>query len=541
MIGRHIFPLTIEYYIDDIEVRSLRSRHKFNSVFDELVNAEKTCIHSDGSMTAIIFPEKDGNESDAKNGNSPKNVPLKVISYQKKENILVSMELKDIKDEPIGTRYTDYSLFSPVDFFYRGLRVSNVKESKQMLYPCWDIKAYAFFGEAEEYVEINRNHLLVNKVKEVYKRVAESADKALGKLWEDIFDNKLHGTPLMSLKQDAKNALAFSYLFQFITEKSKPFSGSMFGFSGFSKLKEALGRITGKIAGLAYDGENRLVTDNILLEDIFEDGLESCWFINKNSYRSQEAVIYECFRTNIPDVITMDIFTDYLKWRGLNTFIEKFIAFKGLGFKDPYFNKDYPYFTLAYKILLNSKAMPVTMLTDKLKEFWFHRIYDYCYIERHRGHTTEELGRLLIFPVLLKYEFLCVNNLPEGFCPPLMDCFGQYIIAPFSCYDIIQWLECGSQNTENAKKNRQSLVNNIKNKISRAAEAQMKINPDLIYRDTPQGQLAHYIYEQRHAEDDSLTLEYIGKLLCNLVDDFFSVMTGFEDTNANTKRGGVHE
>jgi len=212
-----------------------------------------------------------------------------------------------------------------MDFYYKGLRVATVKDNRQLNYPCWNVKAYGFFGNAEDYVSEDRNRLIQSKANDVHQLILNSSDKALAVFWKSVYadNDKKYIVLREALTKEQKNALAISYIYQKITEKLKPAPNNSNYYSCNTVIEQLFNNVTCRVAAI-HNQYGNLEEVTTQLNTIF-NGECSFWLLHKNMF-VDNAISYST-NDEVAEIIVKDVFSDYLLARGLSPKVSKYAHF----------------------------------------------------------------------------------------------------------------------------------------------------------------------------------------------------------------------
>jgi len=426
MLGQDILPLEIRFFVNDIEVKKYTSDNsdKLNipSVFKDLVSSPDGSIALAEDRVIMIYHEKG----------------LSLISYDRDNQMLLKMKLHSIPErEKVDERSERKSALRPIDFYYRGMRILGVGQHKEMLYPCWDIKAYAFFGKAEEVVTISRNYLVADKKEEIYGKVARCADEALDLLFKYMANNEcaklVKGVPPIELT----NALALSLLYHEAAHayrKNVPF----IDFDNLRKHFIDKSDFTVPVIECLY-GQT---TKDLPANKLFRDGVFEHWYIDPSSmpYATCQRVFADPSLQRENFNIVQNIFGKYLYKRGFKPCAGNISAFAATP-------KDYvPYFDLTYiyKLATGSRQAldgNADRIHKQVLENMVGAIQDNMAnnADKNAEETADSTKNsykpyfqpFRLLPVFRNFSSLYVSHLPFEI-PESIQFLGKYVIVPFT-------------------------------------------------------------------------------------------------------------
>lgn len=264
-----------------------------------------------------------------------------ISTYNTENCIFLSMKLANfdqksfLTESIIDEREGGISALLPVDFFYRGLCVPGIQSYNKIVYPCWNIRAFAFYGEAEKIVTISRNHLLPDAEFDAKKRITKVADDALEVLFNRLLNiennirfivsdsiNAIYNeidiiekekNRLLNLTQGRMNALALSLIYYLMTSNFEKRTHRLFDDKKAIdriKLLISLSSIKLPVIELEYD---RAYIKNMPLSYVFGDNPFSVWYISARDMPLVESVAKLVDPiNNFNNIIVQDIFSDYL-------------------------------------------------------------------------------------------------------------------------------------------------------------------------------------------------------------------------------------
>jgi len=507
MIGEDIIPVDIRFFVDDIEIlfqniNSEKSNGKieyspvkkfkplFKDLADNIIETDKINIH-------YQFERENGKNK------------LNLIGYDKNKKIYMEMNPKNIKDtDVLDLKVTGTKFLYPVDFFYRGMRVPHVQASSQIEYPCWEIRAYGYFGNAEDYLEINRNKLLAEKETEVFMKVSECIDDILFEFWRKLYgDGEKTNEIIACLSEEQINGLTISLIYQQIislyTKDNKDFISQSGGI-----LNKLISNSTCMIQTLHYE-YGILIPDVMSVKNVFADNLFEIWFLRAediNSYNIEVEKTFDEFEDK-STVIVEDIFTDYLLKRKFEVKITKLGA---VVFTQPDVG-----LCIAYKF--NKGNSTGIYISDKTGDVWIENLFNYVLpFQRKEVENCEEIydcDLYIVIPAFERYAELAVDILPEKddktrnlpFCPNYLKVAGNYFILPFTYEEINNW------KNENAEEK-----NNIKERIIGKIKEYGVKELDFYKQNQTEAQILQYVAEKRNMEIEEVREKY-----CDVIEDFF--------------------
>ncbi|MCL2336249.1 MAG: hypothetical protein FWC60_02390 [Firmicutes bacterium] len=334
MLGRDLLPITLRFYVNDVEVQKYRepseegTRGKLNSVFEPLLQAAKLLPYGAYDKNLRIVDYDATEQLLVLNGKDEES--LRIVHYDAAKQLVVDMELADMFSphsagaetgigKTLDEREGGESSLRPIDFYYRGMRVPGVYIYRRMLYPCWDIKAYGYFSEAERVVAISRNQLLPHVEHGIYRKVAAAADNALETVWKCL----ARGDSFI-LTPGRRNALALSLLYHQVScalggQNREPYHALL---SGLLKNTDAT------IPVLEYQyGE--LFVARAKMAMVFAKGAHANWYVNPGQMpytSSPGCLVDELFDDKGPELIVQDIFARYLFSRGFRSSVAEVTA-----------------------------------------------------------------------------------------------------------------------------------------------------------------------------------------------------------------------
>ena len=423
----------------------------------------------------------------------PKNEKFRFVieSWHKNENTMIVMKLAGIRTKKaIDTRIIGLHPLRPMDVDYRGLTISSIKTDRLMLYPCWDVSAYCMFGSADQYVTINRNNLIPNKIIEVYDKIANCADEALRFFWEYLHDIWLREKDkfYIELKREFEdgdlcldeetwsnqwNALALSVLYQQVQCRNM-----------YKENRAYLDDIAPEIIKMCdlrisavgrYGGRNGIfdleeIDNGVMINKVFENGVCSACFINKQQFSGTKCYIENQSRNSpMPSVFVLDIFSEYLRSRGMIADTKNIFGFKKEKFKSAdenmllqltHINNIY-----IFAYMFPQATEGIWHPDAEFENDWMHSLAkitcSYMKHEKNKVHNgkrdtnftainndnkgkiglEEKWDSLVIMPAFNSYEKIHLTKLPPDTCPNELWNLGVLAVMPVTYADLRRFAE----------------------------------------------------------------------------------------------------
>ena len=453
--------------------------------------------HEDGYT--VLYIAKKSKSANLWESKEPYRLAIK--SWHRKTNILLEMSLVSIgetdmnlstdtsskvNDEVLNTRHMGLNPMQHIDLHYRGLRVYNIKQDLLMPYPCWEINAHAMFGDAEQYVAINRNSLLPHKTDDIYRMVASCADEALNYLWafiakkiykddlgEDLknyFKHRICCKAQKDLNEDnwqrQLNGLALSSLYQQAVSVFDTNINYYKGAHHLEKLAPALAKLANmRIAGMERDtvrdipnvdaktgesitdGEFKAVAEIIEsktafdVSKVFKGGISSATLIGKGQFCNVRVSFSFCHKNPAPCEFVLDIFSEYLYKRSINVHAKDVFVFfndKSTDNQSPEKSFTSEWFTFVYKFPMlrgHKWQPPETVVND-----WMKALARFACKTTVNKDDNVNLGAFIILPGLEKYDNLRMCSLPLYMCPEEFRSLGSVLVLPITFNDLIRWV-----------------------------------------------------------------------------------------------------
>ena len=518
IVGNHLFQLSVRYFIDDVEV--VKSSHMYEPVFSYLTlkpnerpsafsaqsHFEELLYYVDrlGNYTRVVLTNEElrpGKQKITSNTNH-----LYIICYNNNAKMLIFMRLFELEEgdaTAVSTIYEEgINTLRPIEFFYRGLRVPGVHDTISFVYPCWEINAYGYFGNAADYLEISRSDLLSNVKDGVYRSICECADYTLGEFWSHLtqFEDKL------VLSSGQNDSIALSYVFQLIATRSGRLPFDMTTEDLRRWMMSSDGRIMTMRVVEESDTLFTLRRVPVMMRDIFLDiygdiHLDNIWFLPK-----EQMIEGRACGADVNTTFVEDIFTEYFVNRGIVIRASNMEVYPWSSFINPPF----PGFLVTYTLEIDQQLLPVGWtLDERVKANWFLLMS----LAKNLGMDTGTLcgDDFVVLPGFSGFnEKLVIEKLPIKFYPKGMKALGRYILTPIKYRDFYEWIDA-IDNYE-----RERVVDRIKGAIHTATKTDANW-----LRSNDRGDIINYVRTQNNLSEN---VEDVGRMYMDFVEVLFGVI-----------------
>ncbi|MCL1863058.1 MAG: hypothetical protein FWF78_05795 [Defluviitaleaceae bacterium] len=419
-MGCDIFPIRIRFYVNDIEIR--RRRKTLDSVFapflplSGLSNKESynpdNIVHL-SPIKALIKKTVRHREDESAVFNKENKV---LTYYNPQKRVVLEMKLHEFLTPVLGVREPGENAFRQISVLYRGMYISDFGYMDKRQYPCWDIKAYLYFGEAEEIVSISRNNLIPEKENEIYQIITECADEALDELFvaelTDIVD---------SLGQGHVNALALSMMYHQVSSAYRAKSTYVDYAALYDEIKDRV-NFAIPVINDSFDYYTEITFEQLTKKGLFEH-----WFIHRDDVYT--CISYKDFppRDRVRYAV-QDIFSSYLYRRGLYPAIKELYACNA-GRSLVYFHKFTPNKDAVpdddydiYECIIGDMVNTATELCSDNNT-------------SDSAHSRWDFPILPAIPFFKKSDWLCIKESPYT-VPPNLRRLGNFVVCPFDYYTV---------------------------------------------------------------------------------------------------------